>query len=157
MCLQPSSSHTIARTRSRRRARESCVNVRDYLDIEAAVRQVIAAAIEGTIPVDAAVKLAVATVVSDPGETDDTGATWTSSSIERPAARRARVNAEMLTELLALEQRVGARAAVGILARQLADPSDPAAVEAVAKHLRRLRLRHRKKSTHCAVGRLPSL
>ena len=154
------------------------MNVRDYLDIEAAVRQVIAAAIEGTIPVDAAVKLAVATVVSDPGETDDTGATWTSSSIERPAARRARVNAEMLTELLALEQRVGARAtvgipalevvvafiiavplgaAVGILARQLADPSDPAAVEAVAKHLRRLRLRHRKKSTHCAVGRLPSL
>jgi hypothetical protein len=111
------------------------VNAPQFLAIVEAVRATYGAVVEARLPLETAVKLVAAAAVGGSAEP---------APVERPAERRSRVNAEMLRQLLELQTRKG-RAAVDILAKKLArDPHDPDEVDALKKHLRRLRLRQKK-------------
>jgi hypothetical protein len=121
------------------------VNAREILAIDEAIRTVISDAVARRCPEEIAVARAVAIAIAGPVEV---------APVERSAERRDRVNAQMLRQLQQLEREGKGRASVGILARKLAhDLGDPAEVEAISKHLRRLRLRQ-KNSAQCAVKRL---
>jgi hypothetical protein len=115
-------------------------DARQILIVAAAVRQAIAAALDQAVPIETAIAIAAAKILGGEGD-DDAG------PAERPAEKRRRQNADAMLQLAALELEGKGRGAASIVARRMAaDPRDPAEVEAMAQHLRRIRRRQAKRA-----------